>query len=71
MGNEVLALRAWAEEQAEAGRPGDRDSAPKHTDQVWRQVSVNHRECLGAAKCPFSDECFAERAQEKAAAVRS
>jgi ATP-dependent DNA helicase DinG len=66
MGSEVLALRSWAEEQSEANGPGDRDSAPKHTDRVWRQVSVNHRECLGATKCPFGDECFAERAREKA-----
>jgi ATP-dependent DNA helicase DinG len=66
MGSEVLALRAWAEEQTETNGPGDRDSAPKHTDRVWRQVSVNHRECLGATKCPFGDECFAERAKEKA-----
>jgi ATP-dependent DNA helicase DinG len=67
MGNEVLALREWAEEQTQSKGPGDRDSAPKHTDKVWRQVSVNHRECLGAMKCPFADECFAERAKEKAA----
>ena len=67
MGNEVLALRSWAEEQSEHKGPGDRDSAPKHTDRVWRQVSVTHRECLGAAKCPFGEECFAERAKEKAA----
>ena len=33
---------------------------------TWRQVSVNHRECLGATKCPFAQECFAERAKEKA-----
>ncbi len=67
MGAEVVALRAWAEEQAGAEGPGDRDSAPKHTDRVWRQVSVNHRECLGATKCPYAQECFAERAKEKAA----
>src|SRR4051812_27413886 len=66
LGNEVLALRAWAEDQAQSQGPGDRDSAPKHTDKVWRQVSVNHRECLGAARCPFGQECFAERAREKA-----
>ncbi len=70
MGNEVLALRAWAEKQTETKGAGDRDSAPKHTDRVWRQVSVNHRECLGAAKCPFGEECFAERAKEKAAQSR-
>src|SRR3712207_6084961 len=44
----------------------ERDHAPRHTDREWRQVSVNHRECLGAAKCPFGTECFAELAREKA-----
>jgi ATP-dependent DNA helicase DinG len=67
LGAEVLELRSWAEEQAERGGTGDRDSAPKHTDRTWRQVSVNHRECLGATKCPYALECFAERAKEKAA----
>ena len=66
-GNEVVRLRAWAEEESQSKGPGDRDSAPKHTDKVWRQVSVNHRDCLGAAKCPFGQECFAERARDKAA----
>ncbi|MFN8196376.1 MAG: ATP-dependent DNA helicase [Nocardioidaceae bacterium] len=69
MGAEVLALRAWAEEQAETGGTGERDHAPRHTDRIWRQVSVTHRECLGAAKCPFGAECFVERAREQA--VRS
>ncbi|MGZ8743852.1 MAG: ATP-dependent DNA helicase [Nocardioides sp.] len=67
MGAEVLKLRAWADEQADQGGPGDRDSAPKHTDKLWRQVSVNHRECLGASRCRFASECFAERARDKAA----
>ena len=66
LGKKVLELREWAEEQAEDGGSGERDNAPRHTDKEWRQVSVNHRECLGAAKCPFGQECFAERAKEKA-----
>ena len=66
LGKKVLELRAWAEEEAEQGGSGERDNAPRHTDREWRQVSVNHRECLGAAKCPFGQECFAERAKEKA-----
>lgn len=66
IGAEVLALREWVEEQAEEGGPGDKDHAPRHTDRVWRQVSVNHRECLGATKCSFAEECFAERAKKKA-----
>jgi ATP-dependent DNA helicase DinG len=66
-GSEVVALREWVEEQAESQGSGERDHAPRHTDRVWRQVSVSHRECLGAAKCPYGAECFAERAKEKAA----
>src|SRR4051794_11486047 len=66
MATKVLELRAWAEEEADAGGSGERDNAPRHSDREWRQVSVNHRECLGAAKCPFGQECFAELAREKA-----
>jgi ATP-dependent DNA helicase DinG len=67
MGAEVLALREWVEEETKASGTGERDHAPRHTDRVWRQVSVSHRECLGAAKCPYGAECFAERAKERAA----
>jgi len=66
MGQKILELRAWAEEEAEAGGSGERDNAPRHTDREWRQVSVGHRDCLGAAKCPFGQECFVELAREKA-----
>ena len=66
LGKKVLELRTWAEEEAEQGGSGERDHAPRHTDKEWRQVSVNHRECLGASKCPFGQECFAELAREKA-----
>jgi ATP-dependent DNA helicase DinG len=66
LGKKVLELRAWAEEESEQSGSGERDNAPRHTDKEWRQVSVNHRECLGAAKCPFGQECFAELAREKA-----
>ncbi|MDQ6688258.1 MAG: ATP-dependent DNA helicase, partial [Actinomycetota bacterium] len=67
IGAEVVALREWVEEQAEANSTGERDLAPRHTDRIWRQVSVSHRECLGATKCPYGLECFAERAKERAA----
>ncbi|MET0467692.1 MAG: ATP-dependent DNA helicase [Aeromicrobium sp.] len=66
LGAEVLELREWAEEQATAGHTGDRDSAPSHNDRAWRQVSVNHRECLGASRCAHALECFAELAREDA-----
>lgn len=66
MAEKVLELRAWAEEESERGASGERDNAPRHTDREWRQVSVNHRECLGATRCPFGAECFAELARETA-----
>ena len=66
LGKKVLELRTWAEQEVEGKGSGERDRAPRHTDREWRQVSVNHRECLGAAKCPFGQECFAELAKEKA-----
>jgi ATP-dependent DNA helicase DinG len=66
MAEKVLELRSWAEKEAENGGSGERDSAPRHTDREWRQVSVNHRDCLGAAKCPFGEECFVEVARDKA-----
>ncbi|MGI8985750.1 MAG: ATP-dependent DNA helicase [Nocardioidaceae bacterium] len=66
LGTEVLQLRSWADDQLEAGGPGDRDSAPAHTDRAWQQVSVHARECLGAQRCPYAAECFAETAREAA-----
>ncbi len=66
VGAEVVALREWVEEEAAQTGTGERDHAPRHTDRVWRQVSVSHRECLGAARCPYGAECFAERAKERA-----
>ncbi len=66
MAETVLELRSWAEEQAETKGSGERDAAPRHTDREWRQVSVGHRDCLGASKCPFGEECFVEVAREKA-----
>ena len=62
----MVELREWAEAQASGGHIADRDSAPAHTERAWRQVSVNHRECLGASRCAHALECFAERAREDA-----
>jgi ATP-dependent DNA helicase DinG len=66
LGAEVLKLREWAEEELAAKGPGDRDSAPAHADRAWSQVSVSARECLGAQRCPYAQECFAETAREQA-----
>lgn len=64
LGEEVVRLRSWAEDTS----TGDRDDLkPGVTDEAWRQVSVSARECIGASKCPFAEECFSELARQAAA----
>jgi ATP-dependent DNA helicase DinG len=69
LGAEVLTLRAWAEEQAVQGGLADRDDAPSHTERAWAQVSIPVRECLGAQRCPYGDECFVESSRDAARAA--
>jgi ATP-dependent DNA helicase DinG len=65
LGKQATQLREWADET----ETGDRDDLPFTVDgRVWRGVSVSGRECVGAAKCAFGTECFAESAKEKASA---
>ncbi len=66
IGQQVLELRDWAEQQLLDGEAGDRDHAPSHQYQAWQQVAIAARECLGAQKCPYGEECFAERSKEQA-----
>lgn len=66
LGAEVVALRGWAEEQAESGELADRDDAPPHSPQAWAQVSVPVRECLGAQRCPQGAACLVEKSRERA-----
>ncbi|AYY12827.1 ATP-dependent DNA helicase [Actinobacteria bacterium YIM 96077] len=68
MGADVVRARDWAEEQARTGGTGDRDRLePGVSDRAWAQVSVSARECLGASRCPYGQECFAEVARARAA----
>jgi ATP-dependent DNA helicase DinG len=69
LGAEVLALRGWAEEQATQDGLADRDDAPSHTERAWAQVSVPVRECLGAQRCPYGNECFVESSRDAARAA--
>ncbi|MGH8829174.1 MAG: ATP-dependent DNA helicase, partial [Jiangellaceae bacterium] len=67
LGSDVVRARDWAEQQAADGGTGDRDRLePGVSDRAWAQVSVNSRECLGASRCPFGAECFAELARGRA-----
>ncbi|MBB5477855.1 ATP-dependent DNA helicase DinG [Micromonospora parathelypteridis] len=63
LGKQVERLRDWAERTA----TGDRDELdPGVDDQAWRLVSMPARECVGATRCPFGQECFAEASRARA-----
>lgn len=63
-GAQVKRLYEWANETED----GDRDNLDRGvSDQAWRQVSVASRECIGASRCPFGEQCFAELARARAA----
>jgi ATP-dependent DNA helicase DinG len=66
LGRDVKRLIEWSSDT----ETGDRDEvAPGVLDRAWSQVSVGARECLGATRCPYGTDCFAEKARAKAGAV--
>jgi len=66
VGGQVRRLTEWAADTV----TGDRDDlVPGVEERAWRQVSVSARECLGAQRCPFGTQCFAERARDEAGRV--
>ncbi|MFJ6570572.1 ATP-dependent DNA helicase [Streptomyces sp. NPDC091292] len=63
LGQDLLRLRDWSGDT----ETGDRDDlTPGVSDRAWAQVSVSSRECLGATRCAYGQECFAEMARERA-----
>jgi ATP-dependent DNA helicase DinG len=63
LGREVKRLTEWSSDT----ETGDRDDVvPGVQDRSWGQVSVSARECIGATRCTFGTDCFAEKARAKA-----
>jgi ATP-dependent DNA helicase DinG len=63
LGRDVKRLIEWSSNT----ETGDRDEvAPGVPDRSWSQVSVSARECLGASRCSFGTDCFAEKARGRA-----
>jgi ATP-dependent DNA helicase DinG len=59
---EVLALRAWIEEDAV---DGEQSQVPfEHSARAWDAVSVSTDECLGP-QCVLRGQCFAEKARDR------
>ncbi|WP_432994999.1 ATP-dependent DNA helicase [Dactylosporangium sp. CA-233914] len=63
LGKQVDRLRDWAQET----ETGDRDELdPGVDDGAWKLVSMPARECVGAQRCPYGPECFAEASRARA-----
>lgn len=66
LGKQIERLRDWAMETD----TGDRDELdPGVDDRAWRLVSMPARECVGAARCPYGAECFADASRVRAREV--
>jgi ATP-dependent DNA helicase DinG len=63
LGKQIQRLHEWAMETT----TGDRDELdPGVDDTAWRQVSMPARECVGANRCPYGGDCFAEASRARA-----
>jgi ATP-dependent DNA helicase DinG len=63
LGRDVKRLIEWTSDT----ETGDRDEVvPGVADRSWSQVSVSARECVGAARCQYGSDCFAEKARGRA-----
>ncbi|HEV2086970.1 MAG TPA: ATP-dependent DNA helicase [Cryptosporangiaceae bacterium] len=63
LGQQVTRVREWATE-TDTGDRAELD--PGVDDATWRQVSMPARECVGAQKCPYGEECYAEASRFRA-----
>jgi ATP-dependent DNA helicase DinG len=63
LGKQMQRIRDWANDT----ETGDRDELdPGVDDTTWRQVSMPARECVGAQRCAWGSECFAEASRSRA-----
>ncbi|HEY0358812.1 MAG TPA: ATP-dependent DNA helicase [Mycobacteriales bacterium] len=66
LGQQMTRIREWADKTEH----GDRTELdPGVDDTVWRTVSMPARECIGAQRCPFGEECYAEASRARARAA--
>ena len=65
LGRQAKKLRAWVA----TTETGDRDDYTDDVDgRLWKSITVSGRECIGAAKCAWGQDCFAEKARATAQA---
>ena len=60
---QIRRILDWAQDSA----TGDRDSLPFEVEErAWRQVAATPPQCVSRARCRFGDQCFHEKAKDKA-----
>lgn len=64
-GKEVKSIVDWVDGNSNIVY-GDKTEAPAVSEETWKTVSSTSSECPGSKGCPFSGECFAENARNKA-----
>jgi ATP-dependent DNA helicase DinG len=63
LGQDITRIVEWANHTD----TGDRDElVPGVSERAWGQYAVSARECLGATRCPYGTDCFAEQARMRA-----
>lgn len=63
LGKQAKKLRTWVQ----STDTGDRDDYDQELDpRLWKSISVSGRECVGAQKCAWGQDCFAEKARTDA-----
>ena len=63
LGKQITRIREWSV-NSDTGDRAELD--PGVDDSAWRQVSMPARECIGASRCPFGDDCYAEASRARA-----
>jgi ATP-dependent DNA helicase DinG len=64
LGKEIARLIEHGQDPESTGDRAALEFEPR--PKAWSQVSVSAMECPGANKCPSGEDCFAERARQKA-----
>lgn len=63
LGRELALVLAWGKD-SQIGDRAELDFEP--SPRAWAQLSVTATECPGAKHCPVGEDCFAERARQRA-----
>lgn len=63
---QIRRIAEWAVDTSN----GDRDTLGFEVDErAWRQVAATPLQCVSRSRCEFGDDCFHEKAKERAAAA--